>query len=87
MFPSKLFRIDMKTKSIVGEASRLGTVRGAGAIFEHFKDEGFGLKMITNDGTVSKWIVKQRIELEDRLTFVLESINKPTFRMVVLEKF
>lgn len=87
MFPSKLFSIDPKTKSIIGEAARLGTIRGPGAIFEDLGNETFGLEMITNRGVVSKWSVVGMIEAGTRLTFVLKSNNHPDHKMIVMENF
>lgn len=86
MFPSKLFSIDPKTKSIIGEAARLGTIRGPGAIFEDLGNENFGLKLITNNGVVSEWKVKGMIEEGSRLTFVLKSNNHPDHKMIVMER-
>lgn len=86
MFPSKLFRFDPKTRSIIGEATRLACVRGSSAIFEDFGNEDFGLKMITNNGLVTQWIVKNKIESGDRLTFVLKSPETSLIQMVIVEK-
>lgn len=87
MFPAKLFKIDPKTKSLVVEAACLRSIRGHGGLFEDFGNEDFGLNMITNSGIVSQWIVRDKIDVGDRLTFVLKSTQNPDHKMVVMEKY